>query len=96
MSLFRKKNPVRDELRKARERYGSAPSHASVYQIPRVGTYCILTAFTRHDYNDHTLDAIERMRQAVGGDMSLVSFNATHTTEEVLALFDRAIQQAGA
>lgn len=93
MSLFRKKNPVRDELRKARERYGSAPSHASAYSLPEPGTYCALTAFTRHGYSEHSAAAFALFRDQVGAE-GVVRFNAYHTTEEVLAVFDRAIEAA--
>lgn len=96
MKAFGRKNPVKAELRAARERYGSAPSHAPAGQAVESGTYCAITAFTRHGYSHpvHTLAAVGALYRAIGFESSLVEFNAEHTTEEVLAAFDRAIEAA--
>lgn len=84
-------------LIEARELYASAPSHAPFGSQPEEGTYCALSAIAEAKNGiGHYWDA--RAMLVAAGNLaegeSLVKFNATHTTEEVLALYDRAIEAA--
>lgn len=83
-----------DTLQDARARYAAAPSHAVPGEYPRQGTYCMVTAFNpeRSPNKFRSLDALVDVLPLES--LGLVYFNAAHTTEEVLALFDRAIEAA--
>lgn len=89
---------VAEVLAEARDIYAAAPTHVPHPQHPPKGTYCALTALLevtdsrRHAHKD-TQEAYHVMYGVLGGE-NLVDFNATHSTEEVVAAFDRAIQAA--
>lgn len=76
-------------LREARARYAAAPSHVPATSGPAVGTYCLVSSVSS---SPDQWAVLQSLRVASGGTMSLVEFNASHTTEEVLAVFDRAIE----
>lgn len=83
----------RETLIRARDRYASSPSHARWDEELEPGTYCVLSAFGSEP--TWGFDEIELIRSVAGGGLlSLIAFNAAHTTEEVLDLFDRAIKEA--
>lgn len=84
-----------ETLRTARERYAANPSHAEHAARPEPGTYCMITAIPSIGPRE-VGSAQEMLRQAAGGVVSLVDFNAAHSTEEVLAVFDKAIAAAEA
>lgn len=75
-----------DALRAARARYAAAPSHAAPQYSPAPGTVCLVSA----GFGDAYLAAL----RAEAGQYSLAGYNAEHSTEQVLALFDRAIKTA--
>lgn len=92
-------------IRRARAIYATAPAHtpAKTATVPD-GTHCILTALLQAagvitvngpDENeaayDDALDALKRLVT-----VTLPEYNATHTTDEVLALLDRAVEIAEA
>lgn len=79
-----------DDLRAARVCYAAAPSHAPLGETPARGTFCMISAC----YADGRSRAVEDALLAATRTWSLADFNATHTTEEVLAVFDRAIARA--
>lgn len=74
-------------LIKGRKRYAAAPSHAPVHDVPEPGKVCAVTCFPAGDQEIAAINRIQNLIPATG----LVQFNAEHTTEKVLALFDRAI-----
>jgi hypothetical protein len=82
-----------DVLRAARDLYAQAPSHAPHESAPAEGTYCVITATAaaaaRLRWSAEP--ANQRLRLFAGAD-GLVDWNAEHSTEEVLAAFDRAIE----
>ncbi len=79
-------NDILQDLVKGRERYASAPSHAAVFQVVPLDTFCMVTAVPIGI-------ALDTLRRFVPDDEArdLVTFNANHSTEEVLAVFDKAI-----
>lgn len=89
-----------DVLRRARNLYGRAPSHAAALDLPVEGTYCPITAIsTALGPNLGWRGYTDQLAQAAGlnsGEhpISVVRWNAKASTEEVLAAFDRAIAQA--
>jgi hypothetical protein len=82
-------------LREARALYAANPSHAPSEELPEAGCHCPITALVavtngmgvRHPAYLVLLDA------ALMPD-SLADWNAEHSTEEVLAAFDRAVALA--
>lgn len=76
-------------LRAARELYAAKPSHAPVGQSPRPGTHCVVYAVSRQTDAGahHALGAFALAIETT----EIVEWNATHSTAEVLAAFDRAI-----
>lgn len=86
---------TRDVLIKARALYASAPSHAAKGTWPDLGTYCVATAVDNaHDARAKRGAAAYRAFKATIGGVSPIDYNATHSTAEVLAVFDQAIQEA--
>lgn len=85
-----------DVLRDARALYSENPSHAAKDEIPAKGTFCAVTALStaaeQHSGFDGAYGALLRATGAEDGQ--LYAWNAEHTTEEVLAAFDRAIEAA--
>jgi hypothetical protein len=89
-----------EALREARALYAAAPSHVPHPQCPGDGRHCPMTAI--HDATRRRLDPLGRdavhpdvyLRRAMGHTDSIVDWNAKHSTEEVLAAFDRAIELA--
>jgi hypothetical protein len=82
-----------DILRHARDLYAYAPSHAPFRDAPEPGTHCIVTALITASNADVLSPAYRAARDPlyrVIGE-SLPDWNAEHSTEEVLAAFDRAI-----
>lgn len=81
-------------LRAARALYERSPSHVGGVGLPEEGTICPLLALTDAaediDCLTRRTPAVDRLRAAMG-TTSIVDWNATHTTLEVLAAFDRAI-----
>ena len=81
-------------LRKARELYAANPSHAPAGARPEPGTVCVILAIDRSSgpvgYSSEAEYAVLRAAGASG----VVTWNAEHTTEEVLAAFDKAIEVA--
>lgn len=78
-----------DILTAARKRYAENPSHAGVGDYPEPGTVCAVTAFA--PVQESAWAGIDALQDIVPSSSGLVRWNAEHTTEEVLALFDRAI-----
>jgi hypothetical protein len=87
---------VLEVLERGRELYAAAPSHVPDPDIPRPGTHCVVTAIFADGRRLHNPAEFAQaaMVKAVAGNSvcSLVHWNAEHTTEEVLAAFDRAIE----
>jgi hypothetical protein len=82
-------NVVVEGLRKARALYASAPSHVGRYGCPEDNTYCIITALEEAGW----IPGMRLGLYAEIGAVSLIDYNAEHSTEEVLAVFDRAIER---
>lgn len=86
-------------LEQARNLYASNPSHVPFPQTPGLGTHCVITAVRTAIEPEsgpgfgtmRRIDAAQDALKYAAGVRSLVHFNATHTTEEVLAVFDAAI-----
>lgn len=95
---------VEDVLREARRLYAEHPSHAPSGHFPAAGTVCVVLAIddaledlTREDWTrdwEYLYNGAQRaFAVAIGGDtQEIVAFNAEHTTDEVLAAFDKAIE----
>lgn len=89
-----------DVLREARALYAAAPSHAPAGDFPETGTRCVVMAIDKALTDDRTgrsagnyLDVEREFAKAFGGvPADVVPFNAEHSTEEVLAVFDKAIE----
>lgn len=87
-------------LRKAKGLYALAPSHAAAGDMPRPGTRCIVLALDeavradRSGESERAFNEALATFQAASEDSRLVEFNAEHSTEEVLAVFDKAIELA--
>ena len=80
----------KEKLIAARELYASSPSHAGTWTAPSEGSYCIITACDKVGLSLYG-EAMNILRDSAGDGECLVNFNADHTTEEVLAAFDKAI-----
>src|SRR4051812_42443448 len=80
-------------LVRARALYAEAPSHARPAYHPEPGTRCVVFALgdAGGRMNVDYFPAHDALADAMGGCRSVVEWNAEHTTEEVLAAFDRAI-----
>ena len=80
-------------LREARALYAASPSHVGGdAMLPRPGTHCVITALNAVAVDNDYWDAYVAIRRAADvPDGGVVDWNATHTTAEVLAAFDRAI-----
>src|SRR4051812_16949570 len=80
-------------LVRARALYAEAPSHAPANAYPEPGTYCVVYALGAAGALPSGVYALahDAMLDAMGTTRSLAWWNAKHTTEEVLAAFDRAI-----
>jgi hypothetical protein len=97
---------VVEVLRRGRELYASAPSHAADPGIPERGTYCPLTAtlkacgdaFPSWDWMvaQEAMNAADVELRRAAGSWRLVSWNAENSTETVLEAWDRAIAIAEA
>lgn len=76
----------------ARALYAASPSHAPSFQSPTPGTYCPIYALgvSVPFAADWPAGAEMALVRAAGTDR-IPTWNAEHTTEEVLAAFDRAI-----
>jgi hypothetical protein len=85
-------------LTRARALYASAPSHAPIHEVPEPGCFCVATALAEAvceeavvvGGRDHNNVAVSALRMAANTD-NLVTYNAEHSTEEMLEVFDRAI-----
>lgn len=77
-----------DDLRAARARYAANPSHAPAGTLLEPGTYCLVSVFMEHIPDNHYALV------GAAGTRRLVDYNAEHSTEHVLTLFDRAIETA--
>lgn len=81
-----------DLLRQGRERYASAPCHAPQGTPVPDDSYCIVTAVEEYRMDRYNHPAVGVLKDILGvGRWGLIDWNAEHTTEEVLALFDKAI-----
>lgn len=83
-------------MRRAREIYAAAPSHADPGVTPDDGTYCAVTACSqarREHGGRYFVDSWGLLDDHCYSrhHMSVVRFNATHSTDEVLALFDEVL-----
>ena len=82
-------------LRKARALYAANPSHAPSGEAAEPGRVCVVLAI---DFASgpriYCYEAENAVHQACGARESVVKWNAEHTTEEVLAAFDKAIEVA--
>jgi hypothetical protein len=87
-------------LTAARALYASAPSHAPAEDFPEDGTYCVVSAIdtvalalpNTESRPSLAWNALDALRKVTG--TPLVDWNATHSTEEVLAGFDAGIAAA--
>ena len=77
-------------LRAARALYEQAPAHTAPYEWPDEACYCPLAALSEGGASPFD-PAADRLRTAMDETSSIAEWNATHTTSEVLAAFDRAI-----
>lgn len=95
----------KDILVKARELYAAAPSHAPAGSLPPLGTHCLVLALDRAIprgpevvYDDARSmvstykTAVDAIHDIIGRSVDLVDYNAEHSTEDVLGVFDRAIE----
>lgn len=79
-------------LTAARDLYASAPSHAAPKDDVEEGTHCVVTAVYTSCTDMATYrEAMSALRDSVQ-DATVIHYNASHTTEEVVAVFNRAIQ----
>ncbi len=85
-----------DILTQARALYASAPSHAARLDYPEPGTHCALTALWEASGSTLPGSPAERFLSEAAGihSRAIVEWNATSSTETVLAAFDRAIEAA--
>jgi hypothetical protein len=88
-------NQAVDILCRARELYAAAPSHAAPCEMPDPGTRCVIFALRDAAGGSWTgahQGVLAALEKAMGNPiLGPVPWNAEHTTEEVLAAFDRAI-----
>jgi hypothetical protein len=98
---------ITDTLYLARKLYESSPSHAQPGTYPDEGEVCIVTAVDRaatrlaNDEDPYSLSvfAMQRLYEAAfgvsvdsrGERPPLIRLNADASTEEMLALFDKAL-----
>jgi hypothetical protein len=78
----------------ARALYAASPAHTPSDEMPEPGTYCPLTAIdqvTSFHPSWSDAKAVNALRDCIDAE-SIVQFNQDHSTEEVLAAFDRAIE----
>lgn len=82
-------------LKLARSLYASAPSHAGPRSAVPADKYCPITALSWacERYPEHNFNEIEAFLTRITGP-GLVNYNAVHSTEEVLSVFDQAIAAA--
>lgn len=94
MSITNEDGPSEaDMLRRARVLYAAAPSHAPVGQKPEKGTHCPITALSSVRISPVDLiSTMHRLITEIPDYDSVAEFNATHSTAEVLEVFDRAIE----
>lgn len=91
-----------DVLRRAREFYAASPSHAASGDPVEDGCVCLIWALNDAadegdgDFCDAWISAHEALAAAAGFPASMVVWNAEHSTEDVLAAWDRAILAEGA
>lgn len=84
---------TKEILIKAREIYAANPSHAPLSELPAAGTYCVATAISEVSPKGMCIECVCALEKFLPfGRDGVVSYNATHTTDEVLALFDKAIE----
>jgi hypothetical protein len=85
-------NETVDILCRARALYASAPSHAPAEYAPEPDTYCVIYAlhFAARGASNDDSPAFQAFARVID-DRSVSTWNAEHTTVEVLAAFDRAI-----
>lgn len=82
-------------LRAARARYAANPSHVAPDGIVPFNSHCPITAMTDVELMCGAVySAMRHAFSAVIGPTPIPTWNAEHTTEEVLAAFDRAIAEA--
>lgn len=81
-----------DVLRAARDLYAQAPSHAPKGEDLPAGRYCPLTAIGTASGSYSLARPAENAFYEAVGWVGVVRWSATHSTEEVLAAFDRAIE----
>lgn len=87
---------VNDILTKAAAIYAANPSHAPVCDEPAAGTECASTAITRAadkmsgEYWPWQAATHARLLLSEIAGEWIVEYNAKHTTEEVLAIFEAA------
>lgn len=83
-------------LVEARETYATNPSHVPLTRPVESGKSCAVTAIgvgLIHNWSEAQQLALEALRKAIAGPGTcVVTWNAKHSTEEVLAAFDRAIE----
>lgn len=81
-------------LREARNRYAESPSHAPYRVSPKPGEYCVITACF---CSPSIYGLVARAAGVVnrGDNEPLIRWNAENSTEDVLAAFDRAIEEMG-
>lgn len=87
-------------LQRARELYEANPSHAPSHHCPADDECCAVQALSRAGASATWAAediADQAFFEAMGGDEdSIVDYNAGHSTEEVIATFDRAIELVSA
>lgn len=85
---------VNEILTRAAAIYAASPSHAAAADAPADGTECATTAISRAagEMPDSPWYAIARARDLLSEAAGkwIVEYNAEHTTEEVLAVFEAA------
>lgn len=84
---------VREVLIQARKLYAAAPSHAPVGYACESGKECMVTAVCNAGGDGDVEDAaLLALSSLVEPSLGLARFNANHSTEEVLDVFDQAIE----
>lgn len=84
---------VKDILTQARDLYAGSPNHVPSGCMLPSGTYCMISAVCSVEGKtwEEENEALDALYLVVDTE-SLVDFNVEHSTEEVLAAFDRAIE----
>lgn len=85
---------VADVLREARRLYAANPSHAPAGQGVPAGQHCVISAIHVATKGLGYYQAARRFFDEAAGTMDAARFNASHSTETVLEVFDRAIRLA--